>query len=247
MHLIKGKCHTLQSGFTVNEIEIPKGSAIGLHSLQYKMFFHDPTFFLISNIEHTFPGLMVKEDRNDSYTRLYLSVTEYVDLIRKLNPCKDDPEYDFQLCVRNSLTRKLGCRVPWDLLSSEDFPVCSELDELRYFHGNYSCIAEYDLDEIMDKTDCLKPCTYKEYKLVGSERISVGQHGIFFRFADRQVVIEKEMTSYSVLSFLSDIGGSLGMFLGFSFLMVWDGVEAVLITIRQVWRQKKNEHTMIVP
>ena len=80
-----------------------------------------------------------------------------------------------------------------------------------------------------------------------AEIFSDGEHGIFFRFVDREVIIEKEMTSYSALSFLADIGGSLGMFLGFSFLMVWDGVEAVLITIRQVWRQKKNEHTMIVP
>jgi hypothetical protein len=145
------------------------------------------------------------------------------------------------------LTRKLGCRVPFDSLSSEDLPVCSELDELRYFHANYSSIAEYDLNEIMDLTECLKPCTYKEYKLVGSEIFSVGEHGIFFRFVDREVVIEKEMTSYSALSFLADIGGSLGMFLGFSFLMVWDGVAAVLINIRQVWREKKDGHTMIAP
>ena len=126
MHLIKGKCHTLQSGFTVNEIEIPKGSAIGLHSLQYNFFSHDPTFFLISNIEHTFPGIMMKEDQNDSYTKLFLSVTDHFDLNRKLKPCEDDEDFDFHLCVRNSLTRKLGCRVPWDSVSSEDFPVCSE-------------------------------------------------------------------------------------------------------------------------
>ena len=147
----------------------------------------------------------------------------------------------------NRVERKLGCQVPWESLSSEDLPVCSELDKRRYFHGNYSCIAEYDLNEIMDLTECLKPCTYKEYKLVGSEIFSVGEHGIFFRFVDREVVIEKEMTSYSALSFLADIGGSLGMFLGFSFLMVWDGVAEVLINIRQVWREKKDEHTIIAP
>jgi hypothetical protein len=59
----------------MNEIERPKGSAIGLHPWKYKIFVHDSTFFLLSNIEHTFPGFMIKEDLKDSYTRLHFSVT----------------------------------------------------------------------------------------------------------------------------------------------------------------------------
>ena len=41
-------------------------------------------------------------------------------------------------------------------------------------------------------------------------------------FSNQETLNEKELESYSLLSVLSDLGGSLGMFLGFSFLMVWD-------------------------
>ena len=63
---------------------------------------------------------------------------------------------------------------------------------------------------------------------------------IFLDFAKNEVGIEREMKSYSGLSLLADIGGSLGMFLGFSFLMVWDGVEIVFLRIKQVWRGRAD-------
>ena len=102
-------------------------------------------------------------------------------------------------------------------------------------------LGNAEQDMIMNFTGCMKPCQYKEYKLVWEEkRPAIGKPDIWFEFADGKVMIEKELTSYSGLSLLVDIGGSLGMFLGFSFLMVWDGVEAVMMKIRQVWRARPD-------
>lgn len=77
----------------------------------------------------------------------------------------------------------------------------------------------------MLKNGCLKPCYYKEYVLDTKEKCQVIRNRtIEIVFSNSDLVIEKELESYSMLSLLSDIGGAPGMFLGFSFLMVWDTV-----------------------
>ena len=61
-----------------------------------------------------------------------------------------------------------------------------------------------------------------------------------YLLAEEDVIITKERLSYSSISLLSDIGGSLGMFLGFSFLMLWDAAVAVTLKIRQAWISKNT-------
>ena len=39
---------------------------------------------------------------------------------------------------------------------------------------------------------------------------------------DPVVTVYREQEAYPILSFVADIGGILGLFIGFNFLMVWD-------------------------
>ena len=40
--------------------------------------------------------------------------------------------------------------------------------------------------------------------------------------ATRKILVEREVPSYSFLSFVADCGGLLGLFIGFNFLIVFD-------------------------
>ena len=51
-------------------------------------------------------------------------------------------------------------------------------------------------------------------------------------------MIEKEVELYSFVSLVYDIGGALGLFLGFSFVMVWDVAEGVVRRVRKYWNDK---------
>ena len=51
--------------------------------------------------------------------------------------------------------------------------------------------------------------------------------------ADDDISIESEKLDYPWTSLVAEIGGTLGLFVGFSFIMVWDGVEIVW-----QWRNK---------
>ena len=52
-------------------------------------------------------------------------------------------------------------------------------------------------------------------------------------FESNKTQVLKEVEAYPVLSLVADVGGVLGLFIGFNFLMVWDwvvwGVEKIYI------------------
>ena len=141
------------------------------------------------------------------------------------------------------MARRFGCILPWDFWSTEDLPVCSKIKALKHFHLAYFRLTWKDLKGILEYTGCGKPCKYNEYKIVGEDKAQSkpGRAGIYFQFATKDVVIEKELASYSGLSLLSDIGGSLGLFLGFSFLMVWDAVGNAFHKLRQFYVSRQTD------
>ena len=46
--------------------------------------------------------------------------------------------------------------------------------------------------------------------------------GIVLRLSESKVKSKTEKVIYSVESFISEFGGAMGLFLGFSFIMLWD-------------------------
>ena len=53
--------------------------------------------------------------------------------------------------------------------------------------------------------------------------------------ANNEVQVEEEHLIYDFISFVSERGGSLGLFLGFSFFMVFDYLTPLLLTLRKTF------------
>ena len=45
---------------------------------------------------------------------------------------------------------------------------------------------------------------------------------LIVNMASKKILVEREIESYSFLSFVADCGGLLGLFIGFNFLMIFD-------------------------
>ena len=58
-------------------------------------------------------------------------------------------------------------------------------------------------------------------------------------FASTEVTELEEVYTYPILSFLSELGGALGLFLGFSFLMIWDFSSWTILTLKRKLQTKK--------
>ena len=212
------------------------GTYIGLLPRKYKIYLHDSSFFsfFYSFKPNIFPDLEISLKLKKSMQTLFFSTTKHINLNRPASPCKDNPDYSFHLCVRTSLARKIGCKLPWDKWISDSFKVCDQVQDILSYDESYRAMALQNLNRIISNTGCLKPCEYTEYTLVKNVKQSLGNDGSYLHFSPNDVInIEKELVSYSGLSLVADIGGSLGMFLGFSFLMVWDVAVTLLMKIRE--------------
>ena len=84
-----------------------------------------------------------------------------------------------------------------------------------------------DLEEITALTGCLKPCQYRKYHFVGEkERTSLEYEEFPFSLwaVSKKTTIKTEQLIYPVTSLVADFGGTLGLFLGFSFITLWDSL-----------------------
>ena len=115
-------------------------------------------------------------------------------------------------------------RLPWDTWSSPSWPVCVNIVQLADHEQLYYELGSLRRQDLIKSTGCSLPCQYKEFKLVGTpvktDHESV--YGFQLGFAKSEYVEEKEVFLYDLTSFVSEFGGALGLFLGFSFFSCWD-------------------------
>ena len=79
----------------------------------------------------------------------------------------------------------------------------------------------------MRVTNCIKPCKYREYKVVGESRQTTMQSKDFslsLWAISKSTEVKREELIYPFSSFLAEFGGILGLFLGFSFMSLWDQI-----------------------
>ena len=78
----------------------------------------------------------------------------------------------------------------------------------------------------MERTGCKKPCRFNKYfkvhklvkKLVGNKR------SIKIKF-ENVMIVRNETLMVSTRNLIADMGGAMGLFLGFSFMMIVDWFE----------------------
>ena len=99
--------------------------------LNYLIFIHDPNYFFFTATP-TFPLLMYEVKPNVTPSHYWrIRLTEVEELDHPLHPCNTDPDFNFQACVRESLSRQVGCRTKWDRWSPQDIPLCHTLEQYR--------------------------------------------------------------------------------------------------------------------
>ena len=136
---------------------------------------------------------------------------------------------------------QVGCSTKWDppskepCVSSKQFrfdpflilllQIVSFRERERLFRTN---ITGSDLEDITKLTGCLKPCQYRMYQFVGAEEPVVSPRAEYFAFSlwavSKKTNIKTEQLIYPLSSLVAEFGGTLGLFLGFSFITLWDSL-----------------------
>ena len=107
------------------------------------------------------------------------------------------------------------------------------LDEIKYS----------DLDNIFKLTNCVKPCKYKRYQLIGEKKPSLFQsdYVAFSLWAvSENTKVSTEHLVYPFSALIADFGGTLGLFLGISFIGLWDLIHLFAVLFYKIYF--KGEH-----
>ena len=81
--------------------------------------------------------------------------------------------------------------------------------------------------KVVELTRCMKPCNYKRYNFIGDKKTTAFDSSDFvfsLWSVSNDTMVETEVLIYPLTSLVAEFGGVLSLFLGFSFMTLWDGM-----------------------
>ena len=97
----------------------------------------------------------------------------------------------------------------------------------REYERIYNVLTFAEYKNLKQLTNCLKPCKYRQYAFIGELAQSVvkSEHFTFSLWAvSRETTVKTEHLIYPLSALVAEFGGTLGLFVGFSFITLWDKI-----------------------
>ena len=197
-------------------------------SMSYYVWIHDKDFFLTSINQDVIPHYFLRMDQKE-LVFLVIRPVNYHMMDKDDQPCNPSESYSSTRCVKNSVSKQIGCRLPWDQWCSGDIEICSTKNQIRQFEDEFYNINEnWEQSKIVDYTGCLIPCHYTKYELASQPfKFKGNMTRIGITLSSTQIHTRTEQSIYTFASFIAEFGGALSLFLGVSFMMIWDAGSAV--------------------
>ena len=79
-------------------------------------------------------------------------------------PCEPSPGYVYHNCLEEKISQKIGCKPYWIKLDS-NLETCKDLKNMETYLLKLRESIGMDEQTIYEAYNCLKPCTYIEYKV----------------------------------------------------------------------------------
>ena len=134
-HVWHGRTYTLHPKMRIGP-EYQKDQLIILldNGYIYDIFIHEKKFFILNDNQYTLPSIYVKlVPNNSNKVKIYyeISATQHLEMNVPDDPCEEEDQYNFRVCVKESLARRVGCRPSWDVWTDQTTRNCTEIDEHR--------------------------------------------------------------------------------------------------------------------
>uniref|UniRef100_UPI003F8D8F44 proton dissociation permeative sodium channel (PDPNaC1) n=1 Tax=Scolopendra mutilans TaxID=2836329 RepID=UPI003F8D8F44 len=230
---VSGKCHmySLEEPVYIGNA-IPNILIVYNHSKIYKDKWIK---VLIHSIEdkltsHFFAINVGVDSLLQQMTEVNFQVIQKINLNLSNNPCLFPEEVDkcFKKCLDNFMFKDLSrihkCRLPF-MDYPPDIPYCNYTNFPQMYTRFNKILKGFN------KTNCLCPrkCRETRYEIQYQFNIGGFNNQTFIKITSRNsITLETEYWSYNFYSLLSDIGGSLGLFLGASILSMCEIMQKIL-------------------
>ena len=164
-------------------------------------------------------------------------------MIEKLNreerPCFEEQYYGIEKCTHLKGTQKFidkfNCTLPW-MANKHEFQNYTACESGTVFDLDLLDLIDQAVEIYQDARIIFPnylPCKRSIYQeLVMQKPILNSKFSkITLRYANPNIQVIKDTWSYDMQSFIGEVGGTLGLLLGFSFASIFDLVEYFLSKI----------------
>ncbi len=154
------------------------------------------------------------------------------------NPCiGHDQDPQISQCLLNHYEDKLACKLPWNRKHMKGFDLCQTEEQFNmYIKMSGKDFSSTSEAEIFKRTGCKPRCFQRHYfdNKISNGNFPYGSNrdGLIFAafIKSGEFVYEEEVYVYQWLDFIADIGGYLGLWLGFSALSICDSLTRKLLS-----------------
>ena len=152
------------------------------------------------------------------------------------DPCNNEQNYSKDLCadvaIQTESINKIGCTTPF---GPDKNQICRERNESRAARSIY----HHGFNNMRNPTyaGCINPCSFFSITTTGA---NVNDHDALDNcradFNFREIIKEsKGYLIYSKLSLIAEVGGYVGLFLGFSINHITNLIEFLVMKIEQLY------------
>ena len=124
-----GKCYTLNTSQTLEPNFMTGTLRLVLSKdVNFYIYIHDVNYFVQNQNPFGVPINFKAFSLGEGWTRTYKMRTVKH---KNINNCNPDPSNKFTACVRSSLSKTAGCRLPWDRWTDQAVAVCTTMEQFR--------------------------------------------------------------------------------------------------------------------
>ena len=158
------------------------------------------------------------------------------------NTCVDEENYSLTECLKDFIFKEVGCTLHW--FQYNELPICSTKMEIKRTQDLFDMIQTTPWTNLTVLTGCLQKCRSMKYEIafITKENILWEKEWISEVFIQPNAASMEEVVEYLVYGvgdFIGDLGGYLGLFLGWSILSMTINIPGLL---KQIWLIITNLH-----
>ena len=148
-------------------------------------------------------------------------------------PCDSETRrINTSACIANFIVKQIGCNPNIQGSQLSKAPPCTTKSQLLEFEHYMKMFVEFHDNDVYSMTGCLSSCEKYQFSLHGDPvKCRWDGYGEFYLdlfITDRSYEEKEQYIIYDTGSFIADVGGYMGLLLGFSLLSIYQEIEALL-------------------